>query len=111
MCKNWLKNICKYGDACAFAHGEEFLLKKTHVAAKYKAILCKSYHCAPFYCQYGARCQFAHLTRDFGQTDCGFQANQGYSDLLTENVQQMQIRLNNAAKPDIVTFNVAMPQK
>ena len=50
MCKNWLNNICKYGVVCAFAHGEEFLLKKTHVAAKYKASLCKSYHSAPFYC-------------------------------------------------------------
>ena len=32
-------------------------------------------------------------------------------NLLTENQNQMQIRLNSVANPDILTFNVALPQK
>ena len=107
MCKNWLVGICRYGLQCAFAHGRDEVQKKTHVAAKYKASLCNSYHSPPFFCQYGTRCQFAHLTRDFGN-DGGHQT---YRNLLTENVNQMMIRLDNAAKPDINTFNVACPNK
>lgn len=69
ICKNWLQGVCRYGPQCAFAHGQEEVQKKTHVAAKYKASLCNSYHNAPFFCQYGSRCQFAHLTRDFGEPE------------------------------------------
>ena len=109
ICKNWLRGVCRYGATCAFAHGQEEVVKKTHVAAKYKASLCNSYHAAPYYCQYGARCQFAHLTRDFGDLDN--QQFKSYTHLLTENANQVEIRLNNAAKPDINTFNVALPSK
>lgn len=107
ICKNWLQGACRYGTQCAFAHGREEVQKKTHVAAKYKAGLCNSYHNTPFFCQYGTRCQFAHLTRDFAE-DCGLPS---YRNLLTENVNQMKIRLDNVAKPDIKTFNVALPNK
>lgn len=109
ICKNWLQGLCRFGAQCAFAHGQSEVQKKTHVAAKYKASLCNSYHKAPFYCQYGARCQFAHLTRDFGDQDRKVKFS--YSQLLTENSDQMKIRLGNAAKPDISTFNVAAPSK
>ena len=97
ICKNWLRGLCKYGALCAFAHGQCEMQKKTHVAAKYKASLCNSYHTQPYFCQYGSRCQFAHLTRDFSSNIAS------YVHLLTENVNQMCTRLNNAANVSPVT--------
>ena len=44
ICKYWLlDNKCKFGNDCAFAHGEHELVKKTHVASKYRQTLCKSF--------------------------------------------------------------------
>lgn len=60
-CKNFAKGKCNYGDDCAFAHGVDELRKKSHVASRYKLAQCQSYHGGRFYCQYGQRCQFAHL--------------------------------------------------
>lgn len=66
ICKFWLNGEeCKFGDDCAFAHGETELMKKTHVASKFRMTLCKSYMTGQGHCQYGVRCQFCHLTRDF----------------------------------------------
>lgn len=28
ICKNWLSNTCKFGDRCAFAHGEDEIMLK-----------------------------------------------------------------------------------
>ena len=106
LCKNWERGIeCKFGDQCAFAHGYDDLQKKTHVASRYKVTLCKSYHSAPYYCQYGSRCQFAHLARDFNNSD-----NQN-RHLLSENARIMMDRINGVADPDINIFNVAKPDK
>jgi hypothetical protein len=44
MCKTWARGLnCPFGDKCAFAHGEEQLVKKTHVAKQFRMTLCKSY--------------------------------------------------------------------
>ena len=68
MCRNWeLTGECKFGDSCAFAHGDFELQKKKHVPSKYKTRLCKQYHVA-LYCPYGMRCQFVHSNRDFFST-------------------------------------------
>ena len=62
ICKFWLNGgECKFGPTCCFAHGESELLKKTHVPSKFRMSFCKSYMQAPFYCQYGTRCQFCHV--------------------------------------------------
>lgn len=64
ICKFWLNGQeCKFGEECAFAHGSEQLLKKTHVASKFRMTLCKSYLHGN--CQYGSRCQFSHPSVDF----------------------------------------------
>ena len=70
FCKFWLNNeSCQYGAECAFAHGEEQLLKKTHVASKFRMTLCNSFMTGKNTCQYGARCQFCHLSQDFSDFD------------------------------------------
>lgn len=44
LCKFWARgNICPFEDDCAFAHGDDELQKKTHVAKQYRMTLCKSY--------------------------------------------------------------------
>lgn len=50
--------VCKYGDKCQFAHGEEDLrILPRH--PKYKTELCRTYHSTGF-CPYGPRCHFIH---------------------------------------------------
>lgn len=41
MCRNWENGDCPYGTQCAYAHGNDELLKKRHVPTKYKTRLCK----------------------------------------------------------------------
>ena len=50
--------VCKYGDKCQFAHGEQDLrIMPRH--PKYKTELCRTYHSTGF-CPYGPRCHFIH---------------------------------------------------
>lgn len=109
ICKFWLNGQdCKFGNECAFAHGEHELMKKTHVASKFRMTLCKSYQTGDGFCQYGARCQFCHLSRDFSDFD---QQRTRYQNLLNENATIMKSRIDQVANPDVSTFNIALPSK
>lgn len=59
ICKNFKNGFCKFGDHCAFAHGEDELRSKVTNSTCYR-----SKPCEPFfengYCPYGLRCQFYH---------------------------------------------------
>mmetsp|Transcript_111883 Transcript_111883/g.154527 ORF Transcript_111883/g.154527 Transcript_111883/m.154527 type:complete len:92 (+) Transcript_111883:346-621(+) len=55
LCRNWERGDCPYGNLCAYAHGDEELIKKKHLPTKYKTRLCKQYH-NQLYCPYGIRC-------------------------------------------------------
>ena len=45
MCRNWeLTGLCRFGESCAFAHGDSELQRKKHVPVKYKTKLCKQFH-------------------------------------------------------------------
>lgn len=70
--------------------------------------LCKSYMTTQGFCQYGVRCQFCHLSRDFSDFD---QQTTRYQNLLHENAKIMQSRIDQVADPDISQFNIAMPKK
>ena len=84
MCKNWEQTgECKFGETCAFAHGDDELQKKRHVPSKYKTKLCKQYH-ETMYCPYGLRCQFVHSTRAFLKR--GAAKNVSYKQMLEENL-------------------------
>ena len=59
MCKYWeMYGQCKFGDNCAFAHGESEL-KQRKLTFNYKTKPCKQFF-ELGYCTYGSRCQFSH---------------------------------------------------
>ena len=64
MCRYWEMNgVCKYGDNCAFAHGDSEL-KKRKLTYNYKTKPCKQFF-ELGYCTYGSRCQFSHKKEDY----------------------------------------------
>lgn len=59
MCRPYQdEGVCKYGDKCQFAHGQEEL-RSVQRHPKYKTDLCRTYHKKGF-CPYGPRCHFIH---------------------------------------------------
>ena len=59
ICRNWeMYGECKFGDNCAFAHGDSEL-KKRKMTFNYKTKPCKQFF-ELGYCLYGSRCQFSH---------------------------------------------------
>ena len=64
-CHNWeMDGQCKFGENCAFAHGEEELKQKTTNNNNYKTKLCRQFFEEGF-CPYGCRCQFSHKNKSF----------------------------------------------
>lgn len=62
LCNNWMNGNCKYGDKCAYAHGESELLTKLTNTVHFRTRPCKNFF-KNGYCPYGVRCQFAHLLK------------------------------------------------
>ena len=59
LCHYWeMYGSCKYGNACAFAHGNDELNKRK-MSSNYKTKPCKQFF-EIGYCTYGVRCQFSH---------------------------------------------------
>ena len=64
ICRNWeMYGQCKYGNNCAFAHGDSEL-KQRKISFNYKTKPCKQFF-ELGYCSYGIRCQFSHKKNDF----------------------------------------------
>lgn len=63
ICRYWeMYGECKFGDSCAFAHGDSEL-KKRKMTFNYKTKPCKQFF-ELGYCSYGCRCQFSHKKED-----------------------------------------------
>ena len=63
ICHYWeMHGECKFGDNCAFAHGDSEL-KKRKITFNYKTKPCKQFF-EIGYCSYGSRCQFSHKKED-----------------------------------------------
>ena len=66
ICRNWeMYGQCKFGDNCAFAHGDSEL-KKRKLTFNYKTKPCKQFF-ELGYCSYGCRCQFSHKKEDLNK--------------------------------------------
>ena len=86
LCKNWeLTGNCKFGDDCAFAHGNTELVSKNHIPENYKTKLCKQFHEEGCW-SYGHRCQFLHLIIQKKVNKFN------YCDILKENIFQYENR-------------------
>jgi len=60
-CKFWeINHSCRYGDNCAFAHGNSEMKHKITTPSRFKTKKCKQFYENGF-CSYGNRCQFRHL--------------------------------------------------
>ena len=59
-CHYWeMHGECKFGENCAFAHGDKELKLKINNNISYKTKPCKQFF-EDGYCNYGIRCQFSH---------------------------------------------------
>jgi len=69
ICKFWeLNKTCKFGDSCAFAHGNNEMRQKIIYSSSYKTKKCKQFFDFGF-CLYGSRCQFLHQEREINNLD------------------------------------------
>ena len=68
ICRYWdIYGQCKFGDNCAFAHGDSEL-KARKMTFNYKTKPCKQFF-ELGYCSYGSRCQFSHKNEDLKNAD------------------------------------------
>lgn len=59
--------------------------------ANYKTKVCKQFAEEPFYCPYGEKCQFLHVSISQFSDNSNRQAK--YSEILNETMKQMEKRL------------------
>ena len=65
ICRYWeMYGECKFGENCAFAHGDSEL-KQKRLTFNYKTKACKQFF-ELGYCSYGSRCQFSHRKDSLG---------------------------------------------
>ena len=101
ICHYWEMNgYCKYGDNCAFAHGENEL-KNRKMSFNYKTKPCKQF-LELGYCSYGSRCQFSHKK----ENEKNFSVS--YLNILTNFVNKNNEKINEnfLSKPRLVTFEI-----
>lgn len=104
LCSAWrATGQCKYGENCAFAHGEEEIRKKVHVPSMYKTKLCQQFE-ETGYCSYGHRCQFIHTEKP-GETR-NKDKKVSYLTMLSQNAQCLKERITSSNNPFLNEFNL-----
>ena len=101
ICHFWEMNgYCKFGENCAFAHGESEL-KNRKMSFNYKTKPCKQFF-ELGYCSYGSRCQFSHKK----ENEKNFSVS--YLNILTNFVNKNNEKINEnfLSKPRLVTFEI-----
>ena len=98
---------CKFGDNCAFAHGDSEL-KKRKMTFNYKTKPCKQFF-ELGYCSYGARCQFSHkkedLKKDKNINEDEKKEGVSYLKIIKEFLSDdSQISLELVKRPRLMTF-------
>lgn len=115
LCSSWVETqTCKYGDNCAFAHGEDEIRKKVHVPSMYKTKLCQQFHESGV-CAYGVRCQFIH-SQNLGEVlqkqqeelkpDFDLKKMLSYSQMLSDNAMCIKERVVSSSNPYLNEFNL-----
>jgi hypothetical protein len=107
ICRYWeIYGECKYGDSCAFAHGDSEL-KKRKLTFNYKTKPCKQFF-ELGYCSYGCRCQFSHKKEDFNKENGNSSDNEvnfSYLKIIKEFLSEdSQISHELVKRPRLMTF-------
>ena len=99
ICHYWEMNgFCKYGDNCAFAHGENEL-KNRKISFNYKTKPCKQFFEIGF-CPYGSRCQFSHK-KEF---DIKNKNSISYLNSISNFLKSEKINEELLKRPRLLTF-------
>ena len=110
ICHYWEMNgYCKYGDNCAFAHGENEL-KNRKISFNYKTKPCKQFFEIGF-CPYGSRCQFSHKkefenNNNNNNINCSFnyKNNVSYLNSISDFLKSEKINEELLKRPRLLTF-------
>ena len=103
ICRYWeMYGECKFGDNCAFAHGDSEL-KQRKMTFNYKTKLCKQFF-ELGYCSYGSRCQFSHKKED-SQKQKNENDNVSYLKIIEELLSDdNQVSHELVKRPRLMTF-------
>ena len=93
-----MNGFCKYGDNCAFAHGESEL-KNRKISSNYKTKPCKQFFEIGF-CPYGSRCQFSHK-KEF---DIKNKNSISYLNSISNFLKSEKINEELLKRPRLLTF-------
>ena len=106
-CHYWEMNgFCKYGDNCAFAHGE-VELKNKKLNSNYKTKPCKQFFEIGF-CPYGTRCQFSHKKESKIEKNNKNINNVSYVRVLYDVIKGEKVSEKLLKRPRLNTFeNIA----
>ena len=105
ICRYWeMYGECKFGDSCAFAHGESEL-KKRKMTFNYKTKPCKQFF-ELGYCSYGCRCQFSHKKEDLKKENGNNSDNEvSYLKIIKEFLSEdNRISHELVKRPRLMTF-------
>ena len=103
-----MNNYCKYGDNCAFAHGENEL-KNRKLSFNYKTKPCKQFFEIGF-CPYGSRCQFNHKNNfdsnnnNYIYYNCIKSNNVSYLNSISDFLKSEKINEDLLKRPRLMTF-------
>ncbi len=94
---------CKFGDNCAFAHGDSEL-KKRKLTFNYKTKPCKQFF-ELGYCTYGSRCQFSHKKESENSEENKEKVNVSYLKIIKElESEENKISHELLERPRLKTF-------
>ena len=102
ICRYWeMYGQCKFGDNCAFAHGDSEL-KQRKMTFNYKTKPCKQFF-ELGYCSYGSRCQFSHKQESEEKNDKN--NNISYLKIIKEFLSsEKEISHELLKRPRLMTF-------
>ena len=104
LCHYWeMYGQCKYGENCAFAHGDSEL-KKRKLTFNYKTKPCKQFF-EQGYCSYGSRCQFSHKKEELKNDEEEEKEKVSYLKIIEELLSEENTISHELIKrPRLLTF-------